>query len=84
MKMTAQLSSKGQVVIPKNVRDSRHWQAGTEFIIEEEAEGIFLKPIPSFPPTRLKDVVGCAHYTGPKISLKAMKLAIITEAKKQR
>ena len=29
---TTRLSSKGQVIIPKTLRDAHHWLAGQEFI----------------------------------------------------
>jgi len=32
------LSSKGQVILPKSVRNAHGWQAGMEFILEEVAE----------------------------------------------
>ena len=32
---TTKLSSKGQVVLPKSVRDAHKWQPGAEFAVEE-------------------------------------------------
>jgi len=29
------MSSKGQVIVPKAVRDARNWFPGTEFLVEE-------------------------------------------------
>lgn len=31
---TTRLSSKGQVILPKSIRDARHWAPGAEFEIE--------------------------------------------------
>jgi AbrB family looped-hinge helix DNA binding protein len=41
---TTRLSTKGQIVLPKSIRTSRAWKAGTEFTVEETREGILLKP----------------------------------------
>ena len=45
---TTKLSSKGQVVLPKWVRDARSWEPGTEFAVEEVSEGILLRPLRPF------------------------------------
>jgi len=39
------LSSKGQVIIPKAIREARHWHAGTRLEVTETAEGLLLKPV---------------------------------------
>lgn len=43
--MTAQtkLSAKGQVVIPKDVRDRLGWTEGTVFDVIQTADGVFLR-----------------------------------------
>lgn len=44
--MTAQtrVSAKGQIVIPKEVRERLEWVAGTELEIEESLDGLVLRP----------------------------------------
>lgn len=37
-------------MIPKVLRDARHWHAGTTFIVEEVPPGILLKPVGTFAP----------------------------------
>lgn len=69
---TTRLSSKGQVIIPKSVRESHHWQPGTEFIIEETPGGIILKPRKIFPPTSLRQGIGCTGYSGPPKTVEEM------------
>ena len=59
---TTRLSSKGQVILPKSVRDAHQWRPGTEFIVENTADGVLLRPAKPFPPTRFEDVVGCLRY----------------------
>ena len=41
---TTKLSSKGQVVLPKSVRDQHGWGEGTEFVVESTAQGVLLRP----------------------------------------
>ena len=65
---TTTLSSRGQIVIPKELRDSRRWHAGTSFTVEEVAQGILLKPVSAFTPSALDAVMGCTAYRGPALS----------------
>jgi AbrB family looped-hinge helix DNA binding protein len=61
---TVKLSSKGQVVLPKWVRDARGWEPGTEFAVQEVPEGILLRPLRPFRSTSFAQVFGCLMYTG--------------------
>jgi AbrB family looped-hinge helix DNA binding protein len=56
---TTRLSTKGQIILPKGIRDSRAWGPGTEFTIEETGDGILLRPAAQFPDTNLEEVAGC-------------------------
>ncbi len=73
---TTRLSSKGQVILPKAIRENYHWLAGTELEIEECPDGIVLRQKKPVPTTSLRDVVGCAGYQGPAKSLGEMEDAI--------
>ena len=42
---TTRLSEKGQIVIPKRVRETHGWEPGIEFVIEELEDGVKLKPV---------------------------------------
>ena len=55
---TTTLSSKGQVVIPKSLRERRHWREGLELLIVETPEGLLLKPAHALVPTKLAEVAG--------------------------
>lgn len=55
---TTRLSSKGQVIIPKAIRDSHHWENGLEFQVIDTGDGILLKPKTPFAETGLADVAG--------------------------
>ncbi len=73
---TTRLSSKGQVILPKSVRDAHHWAVGTEFEIEDRPEGVLLRPKKRFATTELSEVIGCTGYRGPVKSLDEMEAAI--------
>jgi len=44
MNATTRLSAKGQIVIPKEVRDSHAWAPGTTFDVIDRPDGILLRP----------------------------------------
>jgi looped-hinge helix DNA binding domain, AbrB family len=46
---TIKLSSKGQIVIPKEIRDELHWQAGTQLTLVSSLSGVTLKTAPKRP-----------------------------------
>jgi len=55
---TTRLSTKGQIVLPKDIRTARSWGPGTEFTVEETDDGILLRPSGRFPETGLDQVAG--------------------------
>jgi len=67
---TTRLSSKGQVIIPKHIRDAKQWHIGTEFIVEDVGNGILLKPrlAKPFPESDPEQGLGCSGYTGSALS----------------
>jgi AbrB family looped-hinge helix DNA binding protein len=79
--ITTILSAKGQVVIPKSLRESRRWRPGTTFIVEEITSGILLKPKRAFQPTHPEDGLGCTGYKGPAIDVQDMDKAIQEDIK---
>jgi AbrB family looped-hinge helix DNA binding protein len=56
---TTRLSTKGQIILPKAIPDSRAWGPGTEFTVEETGGGILLRPAAQFPDTKVEEVAGC-------------------------
>jgi AbrB family looped-hinge helix DNA binding protein len=69
---TTRLSSKGQVVLPRAVRDAYGWTEGTEFSVEDSSGGILLRPKKPFPATQTSEVYGRLKYAGPAKTLTAM------------
>lgn len=55
---TTKLSSKGQVIIPKALRNTYHWEAGLELQVIDTGDGILLRPKAPFPSTLLLNVAG--------------------------
>jgi AbrB family looped-hinge helix DNA binding protein len=76
---TTKLSSKGQIILPKSVRDAHAWRPGMEFIVEDTPEGVLLRPRKQSAPTRLEDVAGSLNYEGPAKTLEEMERAIVEE-----
>jgi AbrB family looped-hinge helix DNA binding protein len=73
---TTRLSTKGQIILPKAIRDSRDWRPGTAFTIEETGDGVLLRPAALFPPTLLEDVAGCLRSGRKPKTLTQMRAAI--------
>lgn len=65
---TVKLSSKGQLVIPRNIRAALNWNTGTELSIIATHDGVMIKPASKKTGTRLEQLRGCVHYTGPALS----------------
>ncbi|HRO60948.1 MAG TPA: AbrB/MazE/SpoVT family DNA-binding domain-containing protein [Burkholderiaceae bacterium] len=79
---TTRLSSKGQVVLPKSIRDARRLTPGTEFVVEDRPDGILLRLVARpFAATRVDDVLGCTGYRGPALSIEDMDAAIAAAAR---
>jgi AbrB family looped-hinge helix DNA binding protein len=76
---TTRLSTKGQIILPKSIRDSRDWRPGTALTVEETRDGVLLRPKRQFPRTRLEDVAGCLHSQGKAKTLAQMDAAIREE-----
>ena len=81
--METTLSSKGQIVIPRQIRQRHGWRPGVTFTIVDEGDALVLKPATTRRTTSLEEVIGCAGYTGPKKSLADMDAGVMEEAKKQ-
>jgi len=82
-KTTTTVSTKGQVILPKAIRDQRHWDAGTRLIVEDTEAGVLLTRAPVFPKTDPDQVFGMLSYKGPPKSLEEMEQSILEEAKRR-
>lgn len=74
--LTTKLSSKGHVIIPKEIRTRHHWAPGQELQAIDTDCGILLRPASPFPETTLKEVVSCLSYSGKQRTIEEMEVAI--------
>jgi AbrB family looped-hinge helix DNA binding protein len=82
-RITTVISTKGQVILPKAIRDQRHWAAGTRLTVEDTPEGVLLKATPLFAQTKVSSVFGSLRHSGPALTLEDMDKAIAQEAKRR-
>ena len=81
---TTKLSSKGQIILPKSVRDANRWAVGTEFSVESVDEGVLLRPLRPFGRSKLEDVVGSLRRPGAKPrTIEEMDAAIAKQTRKR-
>lgn len=80
---TTKMSSKGQVIIPKCLRNRYQWDAGQELIVIDSGDGVTLKAKRPFPPSELDRVAGSLKFDGPAKTIEEMEEAIATGANSQ-
>jgi AbrB family looped-hinge helix DNA binding protein len=77
------VSTKGQVILPKAIRDKRNWTPGTELTIEDKPEGVLLKASPSVAPTKVEDVFGRLGPVDRVLTIEDMDAAVMAEAQRR-
>ena len=82
-RITTVISTKGQVILPKAIRELRRWPPGTRLTVEDTADGVLLKATPAFAVTTVDSVFGSLRREGPALSLQDMDSAIAREAKRR-
>jgi AbrB family looped-hinge helix DNA binding protein len=82
-KSTTVISTKGQVILPKALRQRRQWEAGTRLVVEETPDGLLLKAAPVFAVTKPSDVFGSLAYSGKPKTLAEMDAGIVAEIKRR-
>lgn len=73
---TTHVSSKGQVIIPKSIRDVYQLNAGQELEVEIVTQGILLKIKNKHPKSTLQNLIGCTGYQGDAKTLAEMEASI--------
>ena len=77
------VSSKGQIVIPKEIRERHRLREGSELDIVDRQDEIVLRKVSPFPATRIEDVAGCLYRKGQRpLTIKEMDEAVKGEAKR--
>jgi AbrB family looped-hinge helix DNA binding protein len=77
------VSTKGQVILPKSIRDRLQWSPGTELSVEETAEGVLLRRSSRRTVTSLDEVFGSLSVAGRRLTLADMDDAVAAEARRR-
>jgi AbrB family looped-hinge helix DNA binding protein len=80
-RLTTTVSTKGQVILPKPIRDQYRWDFGTRLIVETTGDGVLLKAASVFAPTQAKDVFACLPRRGGPKTVAEMKFTSETAMK---
>lgn len=80
---TTTLSSKGQVILPKSIRDANRLRSGMRFSVEDTPEGILLRAQQPFVRTRFAEVRGSLRYTGKPKTIEQMNAGLLAEARRR-
>ena len=76
------LSSKGQFVLPKAIRDRHHWQTGTRLVVIDRGDEVVIKSAEPFTTTAFESISAPSVYTGRTLSFADMDDAVADEAGK--
>ena len=82
-RFTTVVSTKGQVILPKAIRDQHRWDSGTRLMVESTGDGVLLKAASVFTPTRAQDVFGSLPRRGGPKTVAEMKIGIEAEMKQR-
>jgi len=82
-KATTIVSTKGQVILPKAIRDGKGWRPGQQLVVEETRDGVLLRPASPFPPTRVEDVFGSLDAKGKHLTDEDIEKALRAAAKRR-
>jgi AbrB family looped-hinge helix DNA binding protein len=67
---TTRMSSKGQVVIPEEIRDRLGLKAGTQFVVVGNRDGVILKAISAPSVKEFNDLLGQARKQARRAGLR--------------
>jgi AbrB family looped-hinge helix DNA binding protein len=83
-RLTTRVSTKGQVILPKAVRDRLNWTPGTSLVVESTETGVLLRAAPRFKPTTLDEVFGMSRRPGQRaLTIEEMDAAVLEEARRR-
>ena len=82
-KQTTRLSTKGQLILPAEIRRRHQWSAGTRLEIEDTPDGIVIKAASPFEPSDPDEVFGCLAYDGPPRTVDEMNTAVEIEMRRR-
>ena len=64
------LSTKGQVVIPNEIRENMHLEPGTKLIVIQDGDNILLKPIKTPKKNQFEKIIALGDKVRKEIGLK--------------
>ena len=73
------LSSKGQIVIPKEIREKHDWQFGQLIDMEDRGDYVVMRLMRGFQRTTVADLAQCLTRNGPVFPLSGAELGNDTE-----
>jgi AbrB family looped-hinge helix DNA binding protein len=82
-KAATTVSTKGQVILPKAIREAKGWGSGTKLVVEETRDGVLLRPACPFPPTKPEDVFGSLDARGKHVKIEDFDRAIANEVRRR-
>lgn len=82
-RLTTVVSTKGQVILPKAVRQQRRWEPGTRLIIEDTEDGVVLKAAPLFAAKSIDQVFGLLSGAGKVLTVEEMDAAVAAEGRRR-
>ncbi len=74
------LSSKGQFVLPKAIRDKHNWQTGTRLVVIDRGDEVVIRSAEPFAVTEFEPPTAPSVYKGRRLSLADMDNAVAAEA----
>lgn len=78
--LTTTVSTKGQVILPKAVREHLGWGVGVKLVVEESSGAVTLRRAPLFTQTDMNTVFGQLKSPVGPLSLEEMDAAVAEEA----
>ncbi len=76
------MSSKGQIVVPRELREKRGWREGTALELVDTPRGLVIRGAAA-EVLPIDALVGCIRYRGPKRSVAEMERAVLAEARRR-
>ena len=74
--MQVKATAKGQVVIPKTMRDALNIKAGTMLIVESRGRTVTFRPASAPKKHSIDELIGCLRFNGPPKSLDDMERGV--------
>jgi AbrB family looped-hinge helix DNA binding protein len=81
--ITTVVSTKGQVILPKSIRDGKGWRPGQQLVVEETRDGVLLRARSPFAATKPEDVFGSLSHHGKSLSERDIERALRGAAKRR-